>query len=79
MSQSPSSDLRLSGNNNSSSSCTTYAMEKYLSSDKEVSDRLLKGHNVTDILSRYKTVKDEVDTYLSKYSSSSSSSSSRSS
>ncbi|KAK3990440.1 hypothetical protein QBC44DRAFT_63964 [Cladorrhinum sp. PSN332] len=69
MSQTPSSGLRLSGDNNSSSSQTTYSMEKYLSNDKEFSDRLLKGHNAADILGRYKTVKDEVDTYLSKYSS----------
>ncbi|KAK4221291.1 hypothetical protein QBC38DRAFT_134870 [Podospora fimiseda] len=71
MSQTPSSGLRLSGDNDSSSGQTTYSMEKYLSGDKEFSERLLKGHNAADIRDRYKTVKDEVDACLSKYSSAS--------
>ncbi|KAK0737268.1 hypothetical protein B0T21DRAFT_286303, partial [Apiosordaria backusii] len=49
----------------------SYSMQKYLLSNGEVQDRLLKGLNLADIVGRARAVKDEVESLMDEISPSS--------
>ncbi|KAK4175299.1 hypothetical protein QBC36DRAFT_190247 [Triangularia setosa] len=55
--------LQLSGDEASANE-PSYSMQKYLHSNGEIQDRLLKGLNLADILGRARAVKDEVETLM---------------
>ncbi|KAK3304670.1 uncharacterized protein B0T15DRAFT_250461 [Chaetomium strumarium] len=65
MSQSTQTGLRLSGENESSET-STYSLERYLASDGGLTERLLKGLNVGEIVGRARAVREEVGNIADK-------------
>ncbi|KAL2128499.1 hypothetical protein VTI74DRAFT_9099 [Chaetomium olivicolor] len=59
MSQPINTTLQLSGEGQPSTS-TSYSLQQYLNSPKEVTDRLLKEFSVGDVVGRVQAVRDEV-------------------
>ncbi|KAK4196069.1 hypothetical protein QBC40DRAFT_287922 [Triangularia verruculosa] len=74
MSERVGAGLQLSGDESTSTE-SSYSLQKYLHSDGEIQDRLLKGLNLADILGRARAVRDEVENLMDKISPSSDSSS----
>ncbi|KAK4185812.1 hypothetical protein QBC35DRAFT_296614 [Podospora australis] len=68
MPQNTNTNLKLSGEETSSRTETSYALEQYLKSDREITDRLLGDFNIRDVIGRVQAVKNEVDTLLDEIS-----------
>ncbi|KAK4235679.1 hypothetical protein C8A03DRAFT_36450 [Achaetomium macrosporum] len=65
MSQRVETGLCLSGEKESSET-STYALERYLASDGGLTERLLKGLDVGEIVGRARAVREELDKIVDK-------------